>query len=66
MTRSPSEDNDPVRIYIREVGSCRSLTSDAESELAQETARGGESGEAAKKDLAESQLRARGRHRQGI
>jgi DNA-directed RNA polymerase sigma subunit (sigma70/sigma32) len=58
MTRSRSEDEDPVQIYIREVGLCRSLTSHAESELAQKMAAGGESGEIGKKDLVESQLRA--------
>ena len=48
---------DPVRMYLKEIGNVRLLSAEEEIELAQKMEEGGEEGEAAKKKLAEANLR---------
>ena len=48
---------DPVRMYLIEIGNVRLLSAEEEIELAQKMEEGGEEGEAAKKKLAEANLR---------
>ncbi len=48
---------DPVRMYLKEIGNVPLLSAEEEIELAQKMEDGGEEGEAAKKKLAEANLR---------
>ena len=48
---------DPVRMYLKEIGNVPLLSAEEELELAQKMEDGGEEGEAAKKKLAEANLR---------
>ena len=49
--------DDPVRMYLKEIGKVPLLTADEEIEIAKEMEKGGEAAEAAKKKLAEANLR---------
>ncbi len=49
--------DDPVRMYLKEIGKVPLLTAEEEVEIAKEMEKGGESAEAAKKKLAEANLR---------
>ncbi|WP_034785606.1 RNA polymerase sigma factor RpoD [Eubacterium xylanophilum] len=48
---------DPVRMYLKEIGKVPLLSADREVELAKKMEEGGPEGEAAKKELAEANLR---------
>lgn len=49
--------DDPMKVYLREVGRVPRLTRESEIELAKQIERGGEQAEAAKTQLLESNLR---------
>ena len=49
--------DDPVRMYLKEIGKVLLLTADEEIEIAKKMLEGGEEAEAAKKKLAEANLR---------